>query len=551
MFWYWQLAVSLAVLALGMVFEAPPLLHVFQLESYKLSLLFRWVKKAWLRFLAISILGLAATVIGGGVASLVRHFFQGSVERGFPLWLFEWIVSLCIVIIPFCGRLVLFWVWKKRPRKKPLVYTARAKRLLATNGLVWLLLLGIVYAALVGFDAKNAGTIVFYAAALFPIPVFALSAVAVRPLEKAIQRWYFNDARKKLAARKDLLRIGVTGSYGKTSVKVMLGTILGEKYKTYITPSSYNTPMGVGRVIREELPDDAQVFVAEMGARQKGDIAEMCDLVHPQYGIITSIGPQHLETFHTMENIADTKFELAQAIPQDGRIFLPADNSYCLDRYRKAPQGKSLFGLAPVAEGLAMTAQDVAVSHSGSAFTLVNRKGETAVCTTRLLGKHNVQNLLGCAALARELGFSMDEIARGIQKVQPVEHRLQLLETGNGVAVIDDAFNSSPDGTRAALEVLSGFPGRKIVVTPGLVELGDREEEENRIFGQNMAAVVDIAILVARNGKAMREGLLEKGFPTGQIMEAKNLQEATAMLAKLTRIGDVVLFENDLPDHYE
>jgi UDP-N-acetylmuramoyl-tripeptide--D-alanyl-D-alanine ligase len=172
-------------------------------------------------------------------------------------------------------------------------------------------------------------------------------------------------------------------------------------------------------------------------------------------------------------------------------------------------------------------------------------------CTTRLLGKHNVQNILGCAAVAHALGLTLWEIARGIGKVEPVEHRLQLIPTSNGVTVIDDAFNSNPAGTRAALEVLRAFPGRKIVVTPGMVELGSAEEAENEAFGRAMADVADIAILVARNSPAMMRGLLEAGFNEENLIVTGKLSEATAALGSLRRVGDVVLFENDLPDHYE
>ena len=184
-------------------------------------------------------------------------------------------------------------------------------------------------------------------------------------------------------------------------------------------------------------------------------------------------------------------------------------------------------------------------------FTVVNQDGEERECTTRLLVRHNIQNILGCAALARQLGLTMDEIAAGIGKLKPVEHRLEMVPTNNGVTVIDDAFNSNPAGARAALEVIDTFPGRRIIVTPGLVELGDREEEENIAFGRAMAKVVTVAVLVARNAAAMEKGLLEAGFDKDNIIVTRTLAQASAALGHLTQVGDVVLFDNDLPDHYE
>ena len=198
-----------------------------------------------------------------------------------------------------------------------------------------------------------------------------------------------------------------------------------------------------------------------------------------------------------------------------------------------------------------MSARDITHGPQGSTFTLTGPDGSAVRCTTRLLGRHNVQNILGCAAVAHALGLTMEEIARGIGKVEPVEHRLQLIPTGNGITVIDDAFNSNPAGTRAALEVLKDFPGRKIIVTPGLVELGEAEAAENEAFGRAMAGAVDIAILVARNAAAMKKGLLEAGFDEDNLIVTGKLAEATAALGSLARVGDVVLFENDLPDHYE
>jgi UDP-N-acetylmuramoyl-tripeptide--D-alanyl-D-alanine ligase len=331
---------------------------------------------------------------------------------------------------------------------------------------------------------------------------------------------------------------------------MILGTLLSQRYRTLVTPHSYNTPMGVARVIREQMTGREEVFVAEMGARRRGDITEMCELVSPKYGLVTSVGPQHLETFGTLENVARTKYELIESLPPDGWAFFPSDNELCLELYRETPGNKALFGFDGHGEPLFMTARDVQTTAEGSAFTLADGAGNSARCVTRLLGRHNIINILGCAAVAAKLGLSLPEIAAGVARIEPVEHRLQLIPTGNGVTVIDDAFNASPDGARAALEALAAFPGRKIVVTPGLVELGEAEERENVIFGRRMADVADIVLLVSRNGAAMARGLEENGF-SGRIIRVKNLDEASRELAGITRAGDVVLFENDLPDHYE
>ena len=526
------------------LFASIGMVHAYQLESYHLPQYCRWVREhrtaLWRRsagcFAAMLVIQCVLAAVMTWLAA--PEWFLGVLALGAAA---PWVVD--------------FLLGRKRPAKKPLVYTARIKRFLLGLGLVLFavslgasLLLRFVIPSQWALSA--AGWLVFLC-----IPFWVLAAGRImEPLEDAVKRHYYRDAQRRLREMPGLIRIGITGSYGKTSCKVILGAILSEKFRTFITPHSYNTPMGVTRAVREMMPPDTQVFVAEMGARHVGDIREMCDLVSPVMGLITSVGPQHMETFHTLENIAATKYELIESLPQGGFCAFPAENPYCLQMYlRTQDREKVLFGIQRPegAPELSIWAEDIAVGPQGATFALVDAAGQRADCRSQLLGRHNITNILGCAAMARHLGMTLEEIARGIAKAPPVEHRLQLLPTGNGVTVIDDAFNASPDGTRAALEVLAGFPGRKIIVTPGLVELGDREEPENEDFGRRMASVVDLAILVARNGEAMERGLLQAGYPREQIVRVPSLAEASVVLGRTTRIGDVVLFENDLPDHYE
>lgn len=578
---------------LALLWPVQRLIHIFQLESYKRPQLFLRLKedpshrrrlwKDWRNGMLWQ-LPVLALLLGFSIYQAIRSAKLGCVldTRIF--------VAIALAYALMWGDAFRHgWLlWKKEPSKKPLAVTARVKRLVGALALVlvlvalvgfFLLVLVQAFAALTMGDAglmpgrgwlstlwhefaqgQGAGfvlgiglglaALVALATALLS-RLLALASLLTQPIEKAIQRRFFNEARAKLASYGDMIRIGITGSYGKTSAKVILATILSEKYKTLATPASYNTPMGVSKVIRETLDHTYEVFIGEMGARHKGDIAEMCDLVRPQYGLITSIGPQHLETMFTIENIARTKYELVQALPAEGMAFLPGDNDICFELYKQTTKPKALFGVREREEPLYMTARNMAHGPQGSTFDLVGPAGESVRCTTQLLGEHNVQNILGCAAVAHALGLTLQQIAAGIAKAQPVEHRLQLIPTSNGVTVIDDAFNSNPAGARAALAVLKAFPGRKIIVTPGLVELGDAEAEENRAFGAAMAATVDVAILVARNAPAMKEGLLQAGFPEDNIHVVGKLAQATRILAQIGRAGDVVLFENDLPDHYE
>ena len=372
------------------------------------------------------------------------------------------------------------------------------------------------------------------------------------PLEGHIAEKYVNKARKKLHKPefKNLIKIGITGSYGKTSTKFILKTILEEKYKVFATPGSYNTTMGNVRVIREQLQPEHEVFISEMGARKKRDIQEICNFVEPQIGIITSIGEQHLDTFKNIENIKKAKGELLKGTALDGAVFLPKFNDYCFDLY-KSDKHDNKFLYSTHNDGSDIYAKDIKASEKGSTFTIVSKKNGSYDCKTKLLGEHNVQNIVGAVAIAEYLGLNKEQIQKGIEKIEPVEHRLQLLPSTNGTIVIDDAFNSNPIGSKAALDVIKQFEGRKIIVTPGMVELGKEEANLNKEFGRQIADAVDIAILVGpKHTKPIEEGLREKGFDDMAIYVVKNLDDATKTLGRISKAGDVILFENDLPDAY-
>ena len=425
-----------------------------------------------------------------------------------------------------------------RKAKKPLVVTARVKRLFVTQGLLLLVALALVWWLL---PQRGLGVV-----GLFSMVVWLWTGLANLinvPLENRIADGYVQDARRRLADMPDLTVIGVTGSYGKTSVKTFLAALLSAKFNVLMTPGSYNTTMGVVRTIREMLRPSHQVFIAEMGAKNVGDVAEICDLVHPTYGIITSIGEQHLETFGSVENILKTKFELADAIGPGGLVFLNWDNGYI----RSRPVGAPTVTYA-TEESADYRAGDITVDSHGCQFTLTAPDGETCRYTTRLLGAHNIQNLAGCMAVAHKLGVSLKEMVYPVRMLKPVEHRLQLLPNG----YIDDAYNSNPAGFRSALDTLSGFAAQRVLVTPGMVELGDRQDALNRELGQYAATRCDYAVLVGlRQAPPLREGLLAGGFPEERIFVAATLQEGLAYVNQLP-VADqrIVLLENDLPDNF-
>lgn len=534
-----------AVAAVTVVFAALPFIHMLQLESYQGKMYLKWLKKHLNDALSFFMIGFVCLALRSSAAFLV-HYGTGIANIAYIGADALYVLLLLLMYLVDC----------KKEKKKPLVYTGRVKRLI-----VALFLIAAVFTAslfitgaptLNGVPSWNTYLLLYglryLPGALLPFFVF-LAWLITYPVEEAVKSWYFNDARRILKGRNDLIKIGITGSYGKTSTKFILGEILKEKYDVLYTPGSFNTPMGITRVVREQLTDDHNVFIAEMGARYKGDIKELTKLVQPIYGIVTSVGKQHLETFGSLEAVVATKSELPEGIVENGACFFNGDNTICREMYKKsALKDKYLFGTE--GDDLYMKASEISINGKGSLFTLLAQNGESVRCQTKLLGRHNIVNVTGAAALAYLMGLPLEEIAAAIGRLKPVQHRLELIE--GPVTVIDDAFNANPEGSKEALEVLKSFSGKRIIVTPGMVELGGEEDALNRAFGEAMAEAVDIAILVGGKHIApIREGLMEKGFDEKRIINAKNLAEATELLKQHTEPGAVVLFENDLPDNYD
>lgn len=539
------LAYALAALMAAAVTAASiPFVHIMQLESYQGRMYMKWLRRhIGSDFVPYLFAGIAALLLrisyaflGGSTSILAKVCFSAAD--------FIYIFMLA----------ALYFGYIKKKHVKPLVYTGRVVRLLIAEWALAFVFSNIFFMRLYAWEYGNdwwtflSPFLIRYAPGAL-MPLFALLAYLILyPLEESIKKRYFNDAKKKLDARTDLVKIGITGSFGKTGTKYALESMLGKKYNTLITPGSYNTPMGVTRVIREKLQDTHEVFVAEMGARYQGDIKELCKLVNPRFGIITAVGRQHLETFGSIEKVIETKGELLRGMGKDGCCFLNGDDENCRRLYEEsALDEKYLYGTK--GGELFMRADNIQTGAEGSTFELVAGNGERIVCKTQLLGKYNIVNIVGAAALAYRLGVSMGQIASAISEEKPVEHRLQLIP--GPVTVIDDAFNANPAGSTEALNVLSMFPGKKIIVTPGMVELGAEEERANYDFGAHMAACADIAIIIGKkHADPICDGLLDAHYPQEKLVRAESLAEATELLKKYTEPGCVVLFENDLPDNY-
>ncbi|HSB68920.1 MAG TPA: UDP-N-acetylmuramoyl-tripeptide--D-alanyl-D-alanine ligase [Candidatus Methylomirabilis sp.] len=373
------------------------------------------------------------------------------------------------------------------------------------------------------------------------------------PLERSIARRFLQQADRRMRTFPGRV-IGITGSYGKTSTKLILADLLASRYRVLKTPAGVNTTMGITRVIREDLRDEHEYFVVECSAYGPGEIRQVCDIVQPSLGILTAVGVQHLERFGTEERIAEAKYELLAALPAGAPAVVNADDPMCLKLAERArAEGKRvlLYGVDESAGPLAVRGTDVKVSGRGTSFRAMAGSGEAVSFETRLLGRFNLSNILAGLTAAAECGVPLPAMREAVAGLSPAPRRLEVKEEG-GIVKILDVANSNPRGAEMALEVLAQFEGgSRILITPGMVELGPIEAEENRRFGEKAAAACDYVVLVGpEQTRPIREGLTRRGFPADRVLLARNADEVADRLAGIVRQGDVLLYENRLPDTY-
>ncbi len=524
--------VEIVIVAVACCAASVHYIHALQMGRYQLTAYRHWLSKNRDRILKENVLwAFVAALLKIYLPVLLSMLMSGEEARR---TLSGWLVLLLF------SALMAWLAWRDytRPSRRPFVVTQRVRRLLSV-----LLTLCLLVAALMALLTIPP----YFLFALMPFLV-QLAATIINPYEARLNAGFFKSARKKIRDRKDLITIGITGSYGKTNVKFMLRQLLSRKYEVLATPASFNTAMGISRVVNDQLEDRHQVFIAEMGATHVGDIRELVGLVRPKYGILTSIGPRHLDTFGSLENIATTKFELVQGLPKDGLAVFGCGDDYINRLYALCRHDKCRIGM-DAGEGAYMWPEEIAFSARGSSFTLCCADGGTAHCRTRLLGSYNIRNILLAAALARKMGLSMDEIAEGIKALQPIEHRMQLVP--GDLNVIDDSLNEDADGAFEAMRVIAQMPGRRIVVTPGLGEQGGREADVNYALGTVMADSADAVILVGRRAfsRSIIRGMKQSGFSSANLHTAEDMEDAEEILHEISDKGDTVLFESRIPEY--
>lgn len=505
-----------------------------------------------------------------GIFSLTRHLQMLQQNSYFPSRYTKWlkeniqsvqVFSFLISSLLFCFGLYIFMSlfsafllgWNtyssinlQKKSIKKLVFTGRIKRLYSAASILLLIFIILYFFSYETFIGRLAAALILLLSYIAPILLYLCWAFTL-PIEKAFTNFYINDAKRILKEHKDLIVIGITGSYGKTTSKFILTRILNEKYNVVCTPHSFNTPMGVVRTIRENLKPQTQIFVCEMGAKNIGDIKEICDIVNPDIGMITSVGPQHLETFKTVDNVFLTKFELADAVnSKNGVVFVNGDSNEILKRI-----DNSSFSVYGTKSDFNFFAKDISYGRNGSEFT-IDINGKSLKLSTKLLGLHSIINIIGAVSIAKHLEVSDEDIMFAVSSLKPTEHRLEIKPTVNGSLMIDDAYNANPEGCLEAVRVLGSFEGmKKAIITPGLIELGDKEYEYNFNLGLEAAKYCDIMIFVGKNrSKPLTDAAKKSEFSEDDYFVAESFREAMEIFLKFADDNWVVLIENDLPDNY-
>lgn len=503
--------------------------HMLQQNAYRNSRYIRWYKSYRSKRKGMYIELLALVVTGG-------------------LWSYGY--RYAAVALFFLYSIAMLIRLTYRSQKKPLVVTHRVKRLFSGITVVLALTISLVFAM-----TQNVHyTVIAALTSILFFPLFGLlTNTLLNPVEKSIAQTYIKDAKRILSLKKNLTIIAITGSYGKTSTKHFLHTILNQQYTTLMTPGSHNTTMGVVRTIRERLKPIHEVFIVEMGARQQGDVKEISEIVHQDISILTAIGPQHLETFKRIENVQKGKCEIITYAKPNALAVLNADYELIGDaEIVKNKENKIFYSLHKKDNGWSI--DNIAYTEAGMSFDVFDATGAFYLkARTRVIGEYNASNILAAIVVASALGMKKSKILQGIQSIQPVKYRLELIRRKDlNITVINDVYNANPKGAKMALNVLAKIKGqKKHIVTPGMIELGDQQFELNYQFGKQIAQVCDTAVLVGpKQTQPIREGLLAEGFPEEKIISATNFSEALTFINTHVEPGDVVLYENDLLDTY-
>ncbi|HBP00377.1 MAG: UDP-N-acetylmuramoyl-tripeptide-D-alanyl-D-alanine ligase [Candidatus Uhrbacteria bacterium GW2011_GWF2_41_16] len=368
-------------------------------------------------------------------------------------------------------------------------------------------------------------------------PLTIIQLLVQKPIEFVII--YF--AKKKLAEHHGV-KIAIAGSYGKTSMREILKTVLSEDKEVAAPPHSYNTPLGISKFIKT-LRGNEEVLIFELGEYYPGDVKRLCKLINPDIGIITGINEAHLQKFKTIEKTVQTIYELADFLG-DKPLYVNGESILARDHARPNHIMYSREGVN------SWRMENAHSDLSGTSFVMEKNNVPMEIRSS-LLGLHQIGPLALSADLARRLGSTPSHIRAGTLKTKPFDHRLAPSVDRNGVTTLDDSYNGNPDGVKAVIAFLASLNGRRFYVTPGLVEMGSKKEEVHREIGRELARAQIEKVVLVKNSVTpfIEEGLYEEKYE-GEVIWFDEALKSFAALPRITVKGDIVLLQNDWPDQY-
>jgi len=428
---------------------------------------------------------------------------------------------------------------KKPVRTSKSLFLGGVSLLVVVLFLAWSINKNIVW--LLWFDILT--PIIVSAIVLLIQPFFVLARKNI--LEKAREKM------EKLKLVSGLKVIAITGSYGKTSTKEFLTTILSKRFKVLSTSKHQNSEIGVARSILDDLKPSHQIFIAEVGAYNKGKVKEVCTMLKPRIGIVTGVNEQHLALFGSLENLlsAEGGGELAEALPKDGILVVNGDNKYCLDLYRKTDHvNKKIYSLDNKKIDSDIWSDSITVHKDGISFVVINKSGEMSHFESKVLGKHSVQNLLGAILIARTLGMSFEEISNACNDILQEQAGIVLKQNKHGINVIDSSYSANPDGVFADLDYFSIFEGKRVIVMPCLIELGDKSSMIHEKIGKKIGEICNLAIITSKDKfKEIKGGAMDAGMEEKDILLCDNPQDIYSIITLFCKSGDAVLLEGRVP----
>ena len=385
---------------------------------------------------------------------------------------------------------------------------------------------------------------------------FIVTAVVFlfQPLSVLIRNNTIRKAKKKIKTLKSItgrpIVIGITGSYGKTSTKEFLSTILSYKFNVLKTKEHQNSEIGISKCILNNLNKDHEIFVVEMGSYNKGGIKLLSNIVKPKIGIVAGVNEQHIALFGSLNNLlsAEGGRELADALPKDGLLVLNGDNKYCLDLYKKTDVEKKIYTLKKDKINSDIWADEITVKKDDVSFVALTKEKEMASFNIDVFGKQNIQNILAAILVARQLGMSFNEIIKATKNIKQEQSGILLKNGKHGVNIIDSSYSSNPDGVIADLEYLSIFPKKRVIIMPCLIELGEKSAEIHRKIGKKIGRTCDLAIITTREMfNEVKKGAVEAGMKEKNIVFCEKTEEILTRISIFCAKGDAVLLEGRVP----